>query len=93
MWLLIAAALWILLAARFIAARFGYGVSIAVIVRRPRRNPRLPNPKPGHVVMPLQLRREFEAMLREGVTGIVSLASVGDGTVTLMVEQTQPQGK
>lgn len=72
--------------------RHGYALHVVVVVKRPRKNPRLPTPKAGHVVMPLQLKREFEEMLRQGVTGIVSLQPVGDGTVTLLVEQTNPQG-
>lgn len=72
--------------------RHGYGLSVAVIVKRPRKNPRLPTPKPGNIIVPLQMTRANEKMLWEGVVGIVKMEPVGDGTVTLLVEQTNPQG-
>lgn len=88
-----AAAIAAYIAASTTLARLGYGVRVYIAIRRPHRNPRLPTPKPGNVVMPLQVSREFEGLLREGLVGIVKMESVGDGTVTLTLQQTQPQGK
>lgn len=91
-WLWVSVSIVAFLVLRSLLARLGYGCRVAVIFSRPRRNPRLPTPKPGNVVIPLQIAQSFEKPLREGFVGIVRMESVGDGTVTLVVEQQQPQG-
>jgi len=90
-YLIVAVTLVAYLVASTTLARLGYGVRVYLAVKRPRRNPRMPDPRPGCLVMALQVRRDHEQMLRDGVVGIVKLEPVGDGTVTLTVEQTQPQ--
>lgn len=91
-WLWLAAACWTLLAAatlRRVLTRMGYVFQVVVVWKKP--TPRMPRPRPGNVVIPLQMSRAFYGVLQEGAVGIVRLESVGDGTQTLVVEQQAPQ--
>ena len=77
-----------LLLARHILARIGYECHVAIVLKTP--TPRMPRPRAGNIVIPLQLSRAFYGVLQEGAVGIIRLESVGDGTQTLVVEQQAP---
>jgi len=83
------ASILLLMLIRRILARIGYECQVAIVLKTP--TPRMPRPKAGNIVIPLQLTRAFYGILQEGAVGIIRLESVGDGTQTLVVEQQAPQ--
>ena len=82
------ASILLLMLVRRVLARIGYECQVAIVLKTP--TPRMPRPRAGNIVIPLQLSRAFYGVLQEGAVGIIRLESVGDGTQTLVVEQQAP---